>query len=101
MTYFVNSLALFILLGILYSSGWDFSNPAKNILFQKVIPSKMRATIGSLDSMIFSVGGVIAFPLVGFIADKIGVQNTLALGGFLLLSAALIMWKIREKGKAR
>jgi DHA3 family tetracycline resistance protein-like MFS transporter len=93
---FVNSLIAAIIAAFLFFSMWDFFHPARNIIFQKFTPSPMRATIGSLESMIYSIGTLIALPVAGFIADKIGVQKTLFVGSFLLIPCLFILWKIRE-----
>jgi predicted MFS family arabinose efflux permease len=92
-----NNLIILILIAILFFTTWDFFHPAKNILFQKHTPSKMRATITSLETMIFALGSLIAYPLVGAIADAIGVQRAIFYGSFLLIPAIVIMWRIRGK----
>ncbi|MBW2994867.1 MFS transporter [Candidatus Woesearchaeota archaeon] len=92
-----NNLIILVVLAILFFATWDFFHPARNILFQKCTPRKMRATITSLETMIFSLGSLIAFPIVGLIADSIGVQSTIFYGSFLLIPAIAVMWRIREK----
>ena len=97
LTYFTSNLVYAIVIAIVFFSMWDFFHPARSILFQEFTPSKMRATIGSLESMIYSIGITISYPLVGLLATKIGVQNAIAVGGFIFIIAAGIIWGIREK----
>lgn len=97
--YFLNNLILGIIICIFFLSMWDFFNPAEKILFQYNTPSKMRATITSLESIFFSAGFVFIPPLAGIIADKIGAQNTIALGSIFLIPCLFLLWEIREKSK--
>ena len=75
---------------------YDFFSPANMTLFQKFVPTPMRATIGSFNSMLMSLVTIISFPLVGFIADKIGPQKTIFIGAFVLIPMIIIYSKIKE-----
>lgn len=73
--------------GVMFVSMGDYIN--------KRIPSEKRATILSLQSMIFSLFMIILFPVIGYIGDLVGlgkafmliaVISTLVLGGFIKLA---------------
>ncbi len=93
---FINSLFLSLAIFILYISAYDFFRPARNVLVQKFIPSKKRATILSIESMALSVVMIIGAPLAGFFADKIGPQNTIFMSSFILIPMIILYSKIKE-----
>jgi MFS family permease len=96
-TFFVNNLILALIICLLFFTTWDFYNPIIKVVFQKFLQSKTRATITSLQSMIASIGIMVSFPIAGFLADKIGVQNTLTIGGILLIPIILLFLDIKKK----
>jgi MFS family permease len=49
-----------------------------------MIPSRQRATLISINSMFFSIGMIILFPIAGFLADKFGLAQIFAMLGMLL-----------------
>ncbi len=71
-------------------------NAAEAVLFvatrdylNRIIPSAQRATILSLESMLFSLVMILIFPLFGGISDIITIPKTfLLLGGLMVLLAA-------------
>jgi DHA3 family tetracycline resistance protein-like MFS transporter len=73
--------------------------PVQRVYFQRFIPSKMRATIGSVESMIYSIIAIIAVPLAGLLVDKTSARLTIALAGIFALVAALLYYKINEEKK--
>lgn len=76
--------AAFILLLALESVFWVLTGD----FLHHLIPSQQRATIISLQSMLFSFLMIILFPLVGWIGDLAGLQ-TAFLGIAILATAAL------------
>ncbi|MBU3906843.1 MAG: MFS transporter [Nanoarchaeota archaeon] len=102
--------ALFLLL-IYFATTWAFAlgvllvsvfffeiqTPVSNIYFHKFIPDKLRATIGSLESMVFSLAGTIALPIAGYLADTIGARYVIILSGILTIPGILLYLKIKEK----
>lgn len=56
----------------------------------------MRATIGSIEGMLFSFLGVLSVPLAGFLVDFIGARNTIVLGVIFIIPAAVIYYYIEE-----
>jgi len=56
------------------------------------IPSRFRATVNSLNSLLFRLGFIITGPLTGYLADSYGVNSALAVvGGLSAMSFVLIM----------
>jgi len=64
--------------------------------FQKFVPSKIRATVGSFKSLILSIGFLIGDLIVGLTTDKIGVQNSIVIAGIITLPAVFFFLKIKE-----
>ncbi|MBU0907452.1 MAG: MFS transporter [Nanoarchaeota archaeon] len=73
------------------------SQPAERVFFHRYIPSKLRATIGSVESMILSIAAIIALPLVGLSVDRLGAKITIFLSGLLMIPAIIIFSRIKEK----
>jgi len=71
--------------------------PMQIAYFQKFVPSKLRATIGSVDAMIHSAVGIIMIPLAGFVIDTIGPQTTIFFSAFIAVPAAIIYYRIKDK----
>lgn len=87
-------VVFFALLGALYSILWVLTGDA----IHQLIPSEQRATIISLQSMLFSLGMIVLFPIVGKVGDLYGLRTafvgvaaaaTLTLGAFVLALAML------------
>jgi DHA3 family tetracycline resistance protein-like MFS transporter len=93
---FVKTLLFGILFYVLFMSAFDFYGPTRETFFHKLIPSKMRATITSGYSMFRSIVVIIAPPLVGFVAEKIGPQNTIAICSLILIPAVFLYTKIKK-----
>lgn len=93
---FVNSIAFafFILLSQLFLSG--MSRPVERLYFHKFIKSKLRATVGSVESMLMSIIGIIATPLAGLSVDYLGPRYTILISAFLMIPAAIIFFRIKE-----
>jgi len=93
---FVNSLipAILILFAGLFFS--RVGRPARRLYFHRFIPSRIRASVGSLESMLVSATGIISAPLGGLAVDFIGPQNTIFLSGILLIIPAFIYFKIKN-----
>ena len=72
------------------------SSPAKSTFFQHFVPDNMRATISSFREMWVGVAAIVSVPLAGFVADKIGPQFTIVIGGFLIIPTILLYLRIKE-----
>lgn len=71
--------------------------PIQESYFQSFIPSKMRATVTSFNSMIVAIAYAISSPLAGFFGDKITPQYTIVLGGIFLIPAFFFYITIKDK----
>jgi len=94
------NLVMLVIFFIIYSSLLWFYGPLRSAYFQRFIPNKMRATIGSLNQMIRSLIYIIILPLIGFMADKIGPKNVLPIGGISLIIAIILYYRIEDKPKS-
>lgn len=63
----------------------DLQWPASRVYFHKFIPKRLRATIGSIESMVVALGGIIAPILTGYLVDLIGPANTIFVAGMLMI----------------
>lgn len=66
-------LVMAIIIMVLTSFCNSLLYPIQSISLNRLIPSKQRATLISVNSMAFSVGMVILFPAVGALADCFGL----------------------------
>ena len=96
---FVQSYFLAVLITILSLFFFSARYPAERIFFHKFIPSKMRATIGSVESMILSIAAIIAMPLVGFAVDNLGARYAIFLSVILMIPGLIVYSIINEKEK--
>jgi len=104
--FFFNAL---ILLSIIFTKSWisvaliylgamaifDIRMPLFGNFFQRLIPSKKRATIISINSLAISVGAIIGGPLAGFLADNLSLELTIVFGGLLTIITATLFLKIK------
>lgn len=93
---FVNSLFFAFLLIIPSIFIIYLSRPIERTFFHKFIPSKLRATIGSVESMILSIAGVITPPLAGLSVDYLGPKITIFLSAILVIPAIIVFSRIKE-----
>lgn len=71
--------------------------PVQSELLNKLIPSKQRATLISVNSMFFSIAMILLFPLAGMLADKWGL-TAVFVGTGLILLAFTIYWNFKTPG---
>lgn len=90
---------LIFALAILFLSLFFYhsKNPVQGAYFHKFIPSKLRATIGSIKGMITSFAYILALPLAGFLVDKIGARTTIVISAILAIPVIILYLKIKEK----
>jgi len=92
----------FAVIIILAFAFFDFARkPAERVYFQRFIPTKIRASVGSVESMFLSLIGIIAAPIGGLLVDTIGSQYTLFLSGIIMIPAAIIFYRIKNKKMPR
>ncbi len=95
---FVNTIlfALFILLSSLFFVHMRF--PVERSYFHRFVKNKLRATLGSVESMLMGIIGIIAMPLAGLSVDYLGARYTILLSALLMIPSAIIF--LRIKGSA-
>ena len=107
--YLISAAVAFL---VLFPTAWEFAfaidivalfflmlkDPASKIYFHNFIPSKMRATMGSVDSMLFALASIISVPIVGLLIDLIGARYTILIYVPLILITVFIYSRIREVG---
>lgn len=89
-----------ILFFLLSATVSGFSTPIFSDYINALIPSQYRATILSFDSLCFSVFMLFAFPVVGFIGEKLGLSvafGTIAL--MFIPSIIFIVFKLRNSNE--
>ncbi len=77
----------------------DLMGPASKIYFHRFAPSKLRATMGSVDAMLVSLAAVITLPVVGYLVDVIGPRYALFIYAPLMLIVVFIYSRIKEGEK--
>ena len=70
--------------------------PISSEAMNKLIPSKQRATLISVQSMAFSIMMILFFPLSGVIGDLVGLKVTFVLLGLVLVICVGIGYKISK-----
>lgn len=88
----VLSIMVFVVIGYVNSVLY----PIQSSLLNALLPSDQRATILSVDSMIFSAMMVIIFPACGFLADHFGFLITFSILGGLQLCFMLVLFRIKR-----
>jgi len=96
---FVNNFVIGVVFMLTFLFLIDLFVPVNDSFTQGFIPSKTRATVLSFKSMIIALAYAVSLPITGFFADKIGIQNTIVLGGLFLIPAIYFYFKINPKGK--
>jgi MFS family permease len=89
----IAALMIMTIAAFLVNARW----PIQRIYLHRFIPDKIRATVGSIESIVISIGFMVASVLIGYAADKIGPKMTLFWGAFLILPVIFIYLKIKEK----
>ena len=82
---FLNNLILSTVCFVLSSYANSLLYPIQSSSLNRLIPSEQRATIISVDSMLFSISMIIVFPITGAFAEIIGLNNMFFILGIILL----------------
>src|SRR3989344_7895585 len=96
---FVKSIAFafLVLLSSLFFA--RMGSPVERVYFHKFIKSKLRATVGSVESMLIGFVGIIALPLAGLSIDYFGARYSILLSALLMIPAVIVYLKINEGGR--
>lgn len=98
---FANSLLLITILFFFAFFMYDFEDPIWKTYFHKYTPSKTRATIGSLQNMIYSLAGILFLPITGYLVETIGGVNTLFASSMLMIPVIILYLCIDDKSNIR
>ncbi|MGN0166523.1 MAG: MFS transporter [Acetatifactor sp.] len=93
--YVLESLPVAILVFLIANFFNSALYPVQSDSLNRLVPSKQRATLLSVNSMFFSLAMILAFPLVGALADRLGLPVVFAGLGILLMAATGLTVKLR------
>jgi len=82
---YVTSGWLFVILWLIFNSFSFLGWPISWSYFQRNTPSRIRATMGSLKSMVSSIGTLIAPAIGGYVADIYGIRAAILFSAIFLL----------------
>lgn len=82
---FLNNLILSTICFMISSYANSLLYPIQSSSLNRLLPSDQRATIISVDSMLFSIAMIIVFPITGAFAEIIGLNNMFFILGIILL----------------
>ncbi len=98
---FANSILIAILIMLFTLFFYSSKGPSEEVYFHRFVPSKLRATIGSVRNMIFSIAVILVLPLEGFLVDSIGPKYTILISAIVMIPAIILYLKIKEKRKIK
>lgn len=90
-------IALTLILAIAFFE--QFKLPAQRTYFHAHIPTELRASVGSVEGMIYSFIGIFAPPLAGLSVDHFGAQWTIFFSGIIMIPAALAYYFVKRAKK--
>lgn len=94
------SFAVALLLLAVWSLVFAIEGPLRQAFINGLIPSEQRATVLSFDSLMGSVGGVIAQPALGRVADVFGYGPSYVVAGTVQVLAIPFVILARRQGAA-
>ena len=74
----------------------DLQLPIMSSCFQSLIPSRIRATVASVQSVVFAVFSLIVTAVGGLLMDRYGPRTAMVCLSFLLIPAAFFYMRIKE-----
>jgi len=92
-----NNLILTIIVLMIGTTIWAFEVPIIQTYFQRFIPTKKRATIGSIGGMISSLALIIGTPIAGFLIDSLGPKLAIFIAALLSIPVIILYNRINEK----
>ena len=98
---FVNLAWLAALVLIILSLRWSMFGPVFEPYFQNILPTEIRATMGSFRNMVFAAGLLIGDVILSLFTDTMGSGNMLVLGGLITLPAILYFFAAKNKGQSK
>ncbi len=81
---------------IILSIRWSLFGPVFEPYFQSLLPTEIRATMGSFKNMVYAAGLLLGDVLLSLFTDSWGPGNMLALGGAITLPAILFLMALKS-----
>ncbi len=85
--FFVDMAWLAALVLIILSIRWSTFGPIFEPYFQNILPTEIRATMGSFKNMVFAIGLLIGDVVISLFTDSMGPGNMMVIGGLLVFPA--------------
>ena len=93
---FVNKIVIAFGLIMLMDLFYLWKRPSERVYFHRYVPSKLRASVGSVETLIMSLAAIITLPLAGYVVDVIGPRYGIMIAGIAAIPAAIIYYRIRD-----
>ncbi|KXT77792.1 hypothetical protein STRDD11_02519 [Streptococcus sp. DD11] len=88
---------VYILVYLLSNTLYALYQPVFSNDLQEYLPSPVRATMLSVNSMLFSLSMIVIFPITGWLIDSLGFRMTfISLGVFLLLLTPFLQQALKR-----
>jgi MFS family permease len=91
------SFLVAVFLVIIWGFSFAMAMPLRQTYINRVIPSQQRATVLSFDSLMSSVGGVVAQPVLGRVADLQGYPRSYVVSATIQAVALPFLWLARRE----
>jgi MFS family permease len=95
----IKYLPLLFLSLIAYTSFGEFAgygSPAFTELFNKYVPSNIRATVISVNSFNMTIGQIIGLIGFGLISDHLGLQTGIVFAGIVIMAVSFVYLRVRD-----
>lgn len=89
---FSHAIGLLVLIYLVINSLMALIEPLFSNYYNQLIPNGQRATLLSVASMVFSLAMISAFPLIGWLIQRVGFAVTFGSCGLLTLIALLSLY---------
>ena len=93
--YLAKSVLAGVVIMVLMNIVIDIEAPVRSTYFQKFYPGKIRATLGSLRSMLEGTASAIGILIAGVLADMVGPKMTIVYSAFFMIPAIYFYIRIR------
>jgi|TARA_Y100000310_G_C20603010_1_gene774057 MFS family permease len=96
--YFISNEYLAMMIVVILYVAIMFIAPIEEPFFQRFVPNRMRATLGSFKSTTSQIGFALSTIIIGLVADLIGPKYSLVSLSFVLLPSLYYYLKIGKLG---
>jgi MFS family permease len=91
----INAMFMFYII----TMGVGIGQPVRATFFHKQVPSKIRATTGSIKNVINTSGAVIAMLIAGYVMDNFGLRWAFMIGGLAAIPTVICYLMIKDDKK--